>query len=385
MFRNENANTDLIIGVCSIVCTSLGFSRGELLIGACGFACMGVVLYRGGRRFMGKKVVEAPPPVSRARRRNIAAAKRAPKNTKEFVSLMISQGRYALLLRPEVAKKLSSIQLNEVRSLIDDEMAAVEPGTVRQRSTTTESTEQPAGLSVDVPGILMDRCAVTNAEFQQFVDAGGYDKDEFWDEAAADLRGLFVDQDGCPGPQFFENGTFEEGTDDHPVVGVCWYEAAAYARWAGKRLPTDPEWTKAASCPQGKSMAIASQPHYPWGNSIDEARANLWWSGIHSAVSVADHEEGDTPNGIRQMVGNVWEWTEDEFGPWSGHDGWLESDDLKSIRGGAFDTYLESQAACTAGSADRAAARKHNIGFRCVLDRKYLDQLAGEDSLVTSN
>ena len=130
-------------------------------------------------------------------------------------------------------------------------------------------------------------------------------------------------------------------------------------------------------------MSYAKQPHFPWGNSIDESRANLWWSGVRSTVEVTAHPEGDTVTGARQMIGNVWEWTDDDFGRWSGSEDWLDEGELKSVRGGAFDTYVESEAACTAGSADYASARKHNIGFRCVLDRAYLENVPSAEELVT--
>jgi iron(II)-dependent oxidoreductase len=393
ILRNENANTDVLIGVTSLICLTTGLKHQEFLISICGVACLGIVIYRCVRRLRGKKVVEAPErpaPVPQVRNKRLAAARRKPKSTTEYVQMMIEQGRYALLLRPEVAQKLPPEQLQLVTELMAEQMAEVEPGTVRMQHVA--AGEQPADPSAktshnetaEIAGILIDRYAVTNAQFQQFVDADGYQNDELWDAEAADYRGLFVDQDNQPGPMYFSNGTYAEGTDDHPVVGVSWYEAAAYSRWAGKRLPTDPEWTKAASCPRGKSMAIGTQPHYPWGNSIDESRANLWWSGTNGTVGVFHHPEGDTATGARQMIGNVWEWTYDEFGPWSELRGWIDTAQLRSVRGGAFDTYMESQASSLHGSADVASNRKHNIGFRCVLDRHYLERLSATEPVTAT-
>ena len=382
ILRNENTNTDLLIGITSLVCLSTGLRHGDVLISICGFACLGVVVYRCARRLLSKKVVEAPgdptPATQLARRSKRKIVQRSPKSTDEYVDMMIEQGRYALLLRPEVAQKLSEEQIKSVVELVGDEMATVEPGTVRmqhkQEGESTDAAEE--NLTAEVGPILIDRCPITNAQFQQFVDAGGYDNDELWDAESSDYRGLFVDQDQVPGPAYFENGTYPAGKHDHPVVGISWFEAAAYARWAGKRLPSDPEWTKAASGPTSKSLSIATQPHYPWGNSIDESRANLWWSGAADTVEVYEHSEGDTASGARQMIGNVWEWTSDEFGAWSERKGWTDTAAMRSIRGGAFDTYLESQASSIQGSADGAANRKHNIGFRCVLERDYLDKVS---------
>ena len=155
---------------------------------------------------------------------------------------------------------------------------------------------------------------------------------------------------------------------DHPVVGVSWCEAQAYARWAGKRLPTDPEWVKAGCWPVATPGSTPQQRKYPWGNSIDAEKANLWSTGIGSTVPISDCEGGVGAGGFYQLVGNVWEWTSDEFGLWHHDDQNITSQNpLKSLRGGAFDTYFDSQAVCQFQSGDSPLARKRNLGFRCAL------------------
>ncbi len=151
------------------------------------------------------------------------------------------------------------------------------------------------------------------------------------------------------------------------MTGICWFEAAAYSRWAGKRLPTDAEWLKAASWPVTLSKASRQQRKFPWGESADRTRANVWGSGPERTVGVDQYAGGVSVGGLHQMIGNVWEWTASEFRmPASGP---LDSgcSTLMSLRGGAFDTYFENQASCDFVSGDHPLTRRGNIGFRCAV------------------
>ncbi|HMC10311.1 MAG TPA: SUMF1/EgtB/PvdO family nonheme iron enzyme, partial [Pirellulaceae bacterium] len=197
---------------------------------------------------------------------------------------------------------------------------------------------------------------------------GGYEQMSLWDEAIWPAVLGFVDRTGQPGPRFWENGTFPRGKGDHPVVGVSWFEASAFARWAGKRLPTDPEWVKAGSWPVFAEGNKPTQRRYPWGEAMDRKRANIWGSGHGAPVPVQALPGGASVNGVQQLVGNVWQWTSSSFGAWepAGHK--IETTmPLKSIRGGTFDTYFDTQAHCQFQSGEGPLARKHNIGFRCAL------------------
>ena len=117
-------------------------------------------------------------------------------------------------------------------------------------------------------------------------------------------------------------------------------------------------------------MGAAGRPQrrFPGGDALDEHCANLWGSNIGEIVPVDGYPEGASIGGVHQLIGNVWEWTSGNFGAWSrpGHDLVLLSP-VKSLRGGAYDTYFENQATCQFQSGDDPTSRKHNIGFRCAL------------------
>ena len=231
---------------------------------------------------------------------------------------------------------------------------------------TDAKPKQLARNLMTVEPVYLDRYTVTNEEYQQFVDAGGYEQLEFWDEETLPALLDFVDESGCPGPRFWWDGTYPPGEERRPVVGVSWYEASAYARWVGKRLPTDAEWTKAGAWPVESAPGRIAQRRYPWGESFDLRRANLWGSGGNQDVDVDEFPGGVSIGGIQQLVGNVWEWTASSL--CDSADATLHvPDTMKSIRGGAYDTYFESQATCHYQSGEQPLARRRNIGVRLAL------------------
>jgi iron(II)-dependent oxidoreductase len=234
-------------------------------------------------------------------------------------------------------------------------------------------------IPLRVEGYYLDRFPVTNAQYYQFVANGGYEQMAIWDPEVWPAVLDFVDSTGQPGPRFWRNGHFPRGEERHPVVGVSWYEASAFARWAGKRLPTDAEWVKAGCWP----VAIAGHPllqrRYPWGEAVDRSRANLWGSGPGSTVPVDEFPGGVSVGGVRQLIGNVWEWTTDALVIEDEVENPPENvrSKMKSLRGGAFDTYLDCQATCHFQSGDDVLARQHNIGFRCAISLCDLSKQSG--------
>jgi len=174
---------------------------------------------------------------------------------------------------------------------------------------------------VDLAPFSIASTPVTNAEFQAFVDDGGYRRRELWDRRGWAWRRreqaehpLFWVRGGDGrwyGRSFDAVGALEPW---HPVVHVNWYEADAYCRWARRRLPTEAEWEMAATV----EPATGRKRRFPWGDDAPTpARASLDFRA-GATIDVRALPEGDSPAGCRQMIGNVWEWVADTFQAYPG-------------------------------------------------------------------
>ncbi|MGZ4456996.1 MAG: ergothioneine biosynthesis protein EgtB [Nocardioides sp.] len=161
----------------------------------------------------------------------------------------------------------------------------------------------------------IDTTPVSNAAYRAFVEAGGYDDERLWGEAGWRWRC----ESGKRAPAFWfrEGGSWQRRRfgrveplpDAEPVQHVCWHEADAYARWAGRRLPTEAEWEKAASW----DPATATKRRFPWGDDGPTPdRANLGQQRFRP-VQAGSFPAGASPYGVLQMLGDVWEWTSSEF------------------------------------------------------------------------
>lgn len=295
-----------------------------------------------------------------------------PDDPEYLAQRMLAQGRYALLLRPQIAANLSAEQRRAASRALDHGMGIVPEGDVLLQSWRRAGDDDRGGADrerlVRVEAVYLDRYPVTNRQFEQFVDDGGYETMPLWDPNIWPAVLDFVDRTGHPGPRFWSDGHYPESLGDHPVVGISWYEGAAYARWAGKRLPSDPEWVKAGSWPVLTQGTRPTQRRYPWGDMMDRERAHLWGTGPAATVSVYEYPGGVSVGGIYHLIGNVWEWTSSNFGAWDATARRVETaTHMKSIRGGAFDSYFETQATCQFQSGESPILRKHNIGFRCAV------------------
>ena len=286
---------------------------------------------------------------------------------------LVRNRQYAHIVRPMDGIQFDPESLRFAWKAIDHDMAYVPGGSVTlcgEYATTSDEgfvlVPQTIGSS-EAESIYLDRWCVTNADFQRFVADGGYENVSLWPEQILPSVLQFVDRTGRPGPASWVMGAPVEPTAAHPVVGISWYEANAYAQWAGKRLPTSAEWQRSGTW--GKTNCDTQQEaKYPWGNSFDPQFANTWASGHHQTASVHEFQGGNTPNGVRQLIGNVWEWMNTQYLLAATEEISVHmSDPMAEIRGGAFDSYFHSHTTCQSRSAQTLSSRERNIGFRCCI------------------
>jgi cephalosporin-C deacetylase-like acetyl esterase/predicted Ser/Thr protein kinase len=225
-----------------------------------------------------------------------------------------------------------------------DKKESIPPGMVR-----VTGAETPVGKLAD---FYIDKDEVTNKQYREFVNGGGYRNKKYWTQKFVkdgkeltweDAAKGFVDQIGQPGPAAWQAGDFPEGQADYPVSGISWYEAAAYAEFAGKSLPTGYHWGIA----RGESTPMIQVPQLG-GFAILAPFSNFLGKGPVSVGSLP----GVTAYGAFDMAGNVREWC------------WNESPKGRVIRGGAWgeNTYMFDNMS-QAPAMDRSAEN----GFRCAL------------------
>jgi formylglycine-generating enzyme required for sulfatase activity len=194
-------------------------------------------------------------------------------------------------------------------------------------------------------GFRIDRFPVTNAQFCQFLNECG-NREEGGAEWV-NLQGAY-EMEKCRISRRKGRFAVERGYENHPVIYVSWYGAAAYAKWAGKRLPSEQEWEKAARGIDGR--------RYPWGQEFSDQRCNTSESVIEGTTEVGKYGElGRSPYGAEEMAGNVWEWTDSL---------WLEKEEYRVVRGGAWNDNTDF-AACSSRNYGLPRFRSGNIGFRC--------------------
>jgi iron(II)-dependent oxidoreductase len=233
--------------------------------------------------------------------------------------------------------------------------------------------ERPAH-DVDLAGYRLDVAPVTNGDYRRFMDDGGYrrralwtDEGWRWRESQAARAPLHWRPDG-DGWRAMVFGRPLAIDPDCPVVHVSWYEADAYARWAGKRLPTEAEWEKAAAWDPGRHRAR----RYPWGDRAPEAQhANLDQRRLAPAP-VGSYPRGRSPYGCLQLLGDVWEWTDSWFDGYPGFEAfpYREYSEIffgrqyRVLRGGSFAT-TALVARNTFRNWDYPERRQIFAGFRC--------------------
>ena len=198
---------------------------------------------------------------------------------------------------------------------------------------------------VRVGEFFMDATEVTNEEYRRFVLANPE-----WEKGGSEA-GKYADKKYLD--HWVEKNNYPPEKADHPVVYVSWYAAAAYAKWVGKRLPTEAEWEKAARGGlEGKK--------YPWGDSINALNANYGWN-VGDTLPVKRYLENGY--GLYDMAGNVWEWCADAY---------EDEADSRVLRGGSWLDSAQFVQVSTRGWSTRKFTSNY-IGFRCAATSSVFD------------
>jgi gamma-glutamyl hercynylcysteine S-oxide synthase len=236
--------------------------------------------------------------------------------------------------------------------------------------------ERPAHV-VALAAFRIDAAPVTNRAYAEFVADGGYDEPRWWGDAGwawrqeADLHHPeFWRSEGDGRWSRLRFGWREDLPLDEPVQHVCWHEADAYARWAGKRLPTEAEWEKAASWGPD-----ARKRRWPWGDGEPgPGTANLGQAHFRPAP-VGAYPAGASAYGCQQMIGDVWEWTSSDFDgypgfatfPYREYSEVFFGSGYKVLRGGSWAT-SPAAVRTTFRNWDYPIRRQIFAGFRCARD-----------------
>jgi formylglycine-generating enzyme required for sulfatase activity len=181
---------------------------------------------------------------------------------------------------------------------------------------------------IQMPEFYIDRHLVTNDQYREFLKETAYERR----------------------PRLLDSKIW--GADRKPIVGIQWQDAEAYARWCGKRLPSEREWEKAARGTDGRL--------YPWGDDPIRTICNCFEAGLESTSQVGAFPESASPYGVHDLSGNVWEMTSDRY-----------TKESYVMRGGAYLTYVSF---CRTTARWAPSDEEHErgpkwLGFRCVCDR----------------
>ncbi len=227
---------------------------------------------------------------------------------------------------------------------------------------------------VNLPSYYIDKYEVTNKDYCEFLNKAGNQEEEkgvFYIKITSSNCLLYQDQKGIFRPK--------KGYENYPVILVSWYGAKAYAKWSGKRLPTEAEWEKAARGTKGW--------FWPWGNSWDKDKCNNWKMKKKNLIKlmpdiydgrgplpVGTFPEGASSYGVMDMSGNVAEWCADWYGVYPGYpyyagDNYYEFTH-KVTRGGSWGIDMPGGLRCATRSIHRSYASDPYTGFRCSMDIK---------------
>lgn len=263
--------------------------------------------------------------------------------------------------------RLTQNQLTDEETPLPDVKVTVVPSDANPAKVTAEPNPMaliPAGKfimgyddrmpdegpahKVYLKSFWIDRYEVTNAQYKKFIDA-------------THRRS----------PSHFRNRTYPPGKANHPVTEVTWYDAVAYCKWAGKRLPSDQEWEKAARGTDGRM--------FPWGNEFDINKANTpqRWMALRQegdTLPVGSFPGGASPYGVYDMSGNVWEWTSSWYKAYPGnkHPSENYGEIYKTLKGGSWWDCTFYKCGISAPVFNRSffirTTHNKSFGFRCAKD-----------------
>ena len=221
-----------------------------------------------------------------------------------------------------------------------------------------DGTYTTSAGQVKLKSFEMAKYPVTNRWFKQFIQEAGYRKPELWSKEGR----KWLESEKAEHPHYWYD--YRWNCSNHPVVGVCWYEADAFCQWLTKKngdgyvyhLPTEQQWEATAA---GKNRR-----DYPWGTGFDKNKCNTVESKIGKTSAVGIFKDGDTVDGISDMSGNVFEWTRSNHDSKANQTDSKPFDELIMLRGGSWGDD-QDDARCGNRDGIHPDARLGDIGFRC--------------------
>jgi formylglycine-generating enzyme required for sulfatase activity len=218
------------------------------------------------------------------------------------------------------------------------------------RGSNNRLPDEGPQYTAETKAYWIDKYEVTNLQYKQFIDATKRKS-----------------------PSHFRSRTYPDGKVDHPVVFVTWFDAHDYCKWAGKRLPTDIEWEKAARGTDDRD--------YPWGDTFDVTKVNspVRWESLNiqgDTTPEGSLEGGKSPYGLYDMAGNVWEWTDSWYTQYPGNKWPSENygEMYKTLKGGSWWDCSFYQCGVSAPVFNRSyfkqSVKNSSFGFRCAKDDK---------------
>ena len=273
-------------------------------------------------------------------------------------------------------------------------MVWIPPGDVRLGQVGIPNSNAEPVNDFYVGGFYIDIYEASNAEYKTFIDAGGYTTEAYWNPVGWAWRVA----DSITLPAYWNDPAYHgggiAGNEHFPVIGVSWWEADAYCRWVGGRLPTEAEWEKAAKggCEthgDPGTCDASDTPTYPWGEGLTGSRANYLGSGdpyeYNGWTTPVGYYDGTdhggtyqtinspSPYGLHDVAGNVWEWCSTKFAgyPYDPNDGREDppagdSECCRVYRGASYNDGTNGYCLCSAlRYSYYPTDRNFSIGFRC--------------------